>query len=120
MADLNKVILIGRLTREPDLNFTDGGTAICKFSIAVSKKFKSKSGGFKEQTVFPNIEVWGKSGENCAKFLSKGSQCMVEGELKQNNWEDKSTGSKRTSWLINAYNVQFLSSKTQKEREEPF
>jgi single-strand DNA-binding protein len=112
MAYLNKVFLIGNLTRDPELRVTPKGTAICQFGIAVNRQFKDESGATRDETTFVDIEAWGKQGELVAKYLSKGSPAMVEGRLKLDQWEDKTSGQKRSKLKIVLDNVQFLSSRS--------
>ena len=111
MAYLNKVFLIGNLTRDPELRVTPKGTAICQFGIAVNRQFKDESGATRDETTFVDIEAWGKQGELVAKYLSKGSLAMVEGRLKLDQWEDKASGQKRSKLKVVLDNVQFLSSR---------
>ncbi len=108
MASLNKVFLIGNLTRDPELRVTPKGTAICQFGIAVNRQFKDDSGATRDETTFVDIEAWGKQGELVSKYLGKGSQCMVEGRLKLDQWEDKTSGQKRSRLKVVLDNVQFL------------
>jgi single-strand DNA-binding protein len=112
MAYLNKVFLIGNLTRDPELRMTPKGTAICQFGIAVNRQFKDESGATRDETTFVDIEAWGKQGELVAKYLTKGSLAMVEGRLKFDQWEDKTSGQKRSKLKVVLDNVQFLSSKS--------
>ena len=111
MAYLNKVFLIGNLTRDPELRVTPKGTAICQFGIAVNRQFKDESGATRDETTFVDIEAWGKQGELVSKYLSKGSLAMVEGRLKFDQWEDKTSGQKRSKIKVVLDNVQFLSSR---------
>ena len=111
MAYLNKVFLIGNLTRDPELRVTPKGTAICQFGIAVNRQFKDESGATRDETTFVDIEAWGKQGELVSKYLSKGSLAMVEGRLKFDQWEDKTSGQKRSKLKVVLDNVQFLSSR---------
>lgn len=108
MASLNKVFLIGNLTRDPELRVTPKGTAICQFGLAVNRQFKDDSGATRDETTFVDIEAWGKQGELVSKYLGKGSQCMVEGRLKLDQWEDKQSGQKRSRLKVVLDNVQFL------------
>ncbi len=108
MASLNKVFLIGNLTREPELRVTPKGTAICQFALAVNRQFKDDAGATRDETTFVDIEAWGKQGELVSKYLGKGSQCMVEGRLKLDQWEDKASGQKRSRLKVVLENVQFL------------
>jgi single-strand DNA-binding protein len=111
MAYLNKVFLIGNLTRDPELRVTPKGTAICQFGLAVNRQFKDESGQTRDETTFVDIEAWGKQGELVAKYLTKGSPAMVEGRLKFDQWEDKTTQQKRSKLKVVLDNVQFLSSR---------
>jgi single-strand DNA-binding protein len=111
MAYLNKVFLIGNLTRDPELRVTPKGTPICQFGIAVNRQFKDESGATRDETTFVDIEAWGKQGELVAKYLTKGSPAMVEGRLKLDQWEDKATNQKRSKLKVVLDNVQFLSSR---------
>jgi single-strand DNA-binding protein len=111
MAYLNKVFLIGNLTRDPELRVTPKGTAICQFGLAVNRQFKDESGQTRDETTFVDIEAWGKQGELVSKYLTKGSPAMVEGRLKFDQWEDKQTQQKRSKLKVVLDNVQFLSSR---------
>lgn len=110
MAYLNKVFLIGNLTRDPELRVTPKGTAICQFGLAVNRQFKDESGQTRDETAFIDIEAWGKQGELVSKYLTKGSPAMVEGRLRFDQWEDKQSGQKRSKLKVVLDNVQFLSS----------
>ena len=108
MANLNKVMLIGNLTRDPELRVTPKGTAICTFSLAVNRKFKDESGGEREEVTYVDIEAWGKSGENISKYCTKGRPLFVEGRLRLDQWEDKTTKEKRSRMKVVCDNFQFL------------
>jgi single-strand DNA-binding protein len=112
MAFLNKVLLIGNLTREPELRVTPKGAAVCQFGIAVNRQFKDESGATRDEATFVDIEAWGKQGELVSKYLSKGSLAMIEGRLKFEQWDDKTTGHKRSKLKVVLENVQFLSSRS--------
>lgn len=107
MADLNKVMLIGRLTRDPVQSQTSTGAVCCQFGIAINRKFTSQ-GEAREEVCFVDIETWGKQAESCKQYLSTGGQVFVEGRLKFGQWEDRETGRKRTRLLVVAERVQFL------------
>jgi single-strand DNA-binding protein len=108
MASLNKVFLIGNLTRDPELRVTPKGTAICQFGLAVNRQYKDDTGATRDETTFVDIEAWGKQGELVAKYLTKGSPAFVEGRLRLDQWEDKTSGQKRSRLKIVLDNVQFL------------
>ena len=104
---INKVILIGNLGADPELKYTAGGTAVCKFRIATSETFKDRDGNQQERTEWHRITAWGKLAEICGQYLSKGRQVYVEGSLRTNMWEDQQ-GNKRYSTEIVVRDVQFL------------
>jgi single-strand DNA-binding protein len=105
MADVNHVILIGRLTRDAELKYTAGGQAVCKFSIAVNRRRKQNDQWVEEANFF-DIVLWGRSGEAINQYLVKGKQVAVEGELRQDRWEQD--GQNRSKVEIMANNVQLL------------
>ena len=108
MANLNRVMLIGNLTRDPELRVTPKGTAICQFGLAINRSYKDDSGQTKEETTFIDVEAWGKAGENIAKYCTKGRPLFVEGRLKLDQWEDKATQQKRSKLKVVLENFQFL------------
>ncbi|HVA65624.1 MAG TPA: single-stranded DNA-binding protein [Elusimicrobiota bacterium] len=109
LPEQNQVMLTGRLTRDPDIFFTQQGTAKCFFSIAVNQNYKDKaSGEWKEQTSFVPVVVWREAAQRCKERLHKGSPVHVEGRLRSRDFEDKKTGAKRTVLEVEARRVQFL------------
>lgn len=108
MANFNKVYLIGNLTRDPELRVTPKGTAICQFGMAVNRQFKDESGAMRDDTTFVDIEAWGKQGETISKFCTKGKPLFVEGRLKFDQWEDKTSGQKRSKLKVVLEGFQFL------------
>jgi len=108
MANLNKVMLIGNLTRDPELRVTPKGTAICQFSLAVNRKFRDESGADREEVTYVDIEAWSKQGETIAKYCTKGRPLFVEGRLRLDQWEDKNTKEKRSRMKVVLENFQFL------------
>lgn len=111
MASYNKVILLGNLTRDPELRVTPKGTAICQFGLAVNRKFRDASGSTREETTFVDIEAWDKQGENISKFCTKGSPLLVEGRLKLDTWDDKTSGQKRSKLKVVLENFQLVGSR---------
>lgn len=109
MGSLNKVILIGNLSQDPELRHTQNSTSVCTFSIATTDYWVGNDGNKNEKTEWHRIVVWNKIAENCAKYLSKGRLVMVEGKLQTRSWEDVQGNKKYTTEII-ANNVQFLSS----------
>jgi len=105
VADVNHVVLIGRLTRDAELKYTSGGMAVCKFALAVNKRRKQGEQWVDEANFF-DIVLWGRSGETLNQYLVKGKQVAVEGELHQNRWEQE--GQSRSKVEIMANNVQLL------------
>ena len=108
MASFNKVILMGNLTRDPEVRFTTGGTAICAFGMAMNKRYTTAQGEEREEVCFVEVEVLGRQAEPCGNFLRKGVPTFVEGALRYDQWNDKTTGQKRSRLLVRADRVQFL------------
>ena len=109
MASVNKAILVGNLGRDPELRFTTSGKAVCNFSIATTEKFEDAGGAKQEKTEWHNIVVWGKSGEACNTYLSKGKSAYVEGRIQTREYEAKDGSGKRKVTEVVATTVQFLS-----------
>ena len=109
MANLNKVFLIGNLTRDPELRYTPGGTAVANLGIAVNRRFKDSSGELKEEVCFLTVTVWDKQAEACCQYLTKGRPVFVEGVLQSRFWETPE-GQKRSAIDVRAERVQFLGS----------
>jgi single-strand DNA-binding protein len=109
MASLNKVFLMGNLTRDVEMRYTPGGLAVAKMGLASSRKFRdSKTNELREETVFVDIDVFGKQAEAAHQYLSKGRPVFVEGRLRLDQWDDKQTGQKRSKMVVVAERVQFL------------
>jgi single-strand DNA-binding protein len=107
---VNKVILVGRLGRDPETRYTGGGQAVCNFSMATDESFKSKSGERQKRTEWHKIVVWGKQAEIAQQYLKKGSQIFLEGRIQSREWTDKEN-QKRTSFEIVATNFRMLGSR---------
>ena len=105
---MNKLTIIGNLTRDPEVRYTPVGSAVCEFGMAINRRFVS-NGTERDETCFVEIVVWGKPAENCGRFLTKGSQVLVEGRLQYDQWEDRDTGTKRSRLRVVADQVQFMS-----------
>ena len=116
MSDLNRVFIIGRLTRDPEMRHTQTGTACANFSVANNKTW-TQNGEKKEQVSFFNCIAWGKLGELICQYQKKGSQVAVEGRLQQRSWDDQN-GNKRSSVEIVAENVQFLGGKEETQTND--
>jgi len=106
-ASLNRVILIGNLTADPEMRYTPGGTARTRFSIAINRQYKDSSGQLQEEVTFVPIVVWGSQAENCANYLSKGRSVAVEGRLRIDSFEN-AEGERRKVVEVVASTVQFL------------
>jgi len=111
MANYNKVILMGNLTRDPELRYTPAGKAVANFSIAVNRRFRTDD-QVREETDFFDIVVFGKQAENCSEYLSKGRPVLVDGRLQQRRWETDD-GQKRSKVEVVAMSVQFLGGRGQ-------
>jgi single-strand DNA-binding protein len=109
MLSLNKVLLIGNLTRDPEMRYIPSGTAVAEFGLAIDREWKDKSGEKKDDTCFVDITVWGRTAEICNQYLKKGRQVYIEGRLDYSAWETKE-GDKRSKLRVVADRVQFLSS----------
>jgi single-strand DNA-binding protein len=107
LLQLNNVQLVGRLTRDPELRFTTSGAPVCRFDLAVNRRYKDKAGEWKDDTSFVPVVVWREAGQRCGEKLKKGSPVYVEGRLKSKNWETKD-GQKRSGHEVDALRVQFL------------
>lgn len=124
MASVNKVFVIGNLGRDPEVRFTDGGQAVCNFSVATTDVWNDKSGQKQERTEWHRIVAWGKTAELCGEYLKKGRQVHVEGRLQTREWEKD--GAKRTTTEIIASHVTFLGGKqgeqsaAENTKPEPF
>lgn len=110
MANINRVILAGNLTRDPQVRFLANEQAVANFGLAINRKFKGSDGSLKEETTFVDVEAWGRQAELVGQYLTKGRGCLVEGRLKLDSWEDKE-GKKQSKLRVVAENVQFLDSR---------
>ena len=114
---LNKIMLIGNLGRDPDLQVTSDGTPYTRFSLAVNRTYKAQTGEKKEETEWFQIVAWRQLAENCERYLHKGSKVYVEGRLSQRKYTDKN-GIERTAVEVNATDVQFLDRKPSSKADE--
>ena len=108
MASFNKVVLVGNLTRDPELRYTPKGTAVAKIGLAVNRTWKSETGETKEEVTFVDVDVFGRTAENVGQYMRKGSPILIEGRLRLDTWEDKQTQQKRSKLGVVAETVQFL------------
>ncbi len=107
MSTLNRVFLMGNLTRDPEVRYTPSGTAVGDLGLAINENFKNKAGETVASTVFVDVEVWARQAETCAEYLYKGSPVFVEGRLKLDQWTNQQ-GEKRSKLRVRADRVQFL------------
>jgi single-strand DNA-binding protein len=114
MANFNKVILLGNLTRDPELSYTPNQTAIVSFGMAVNRKWKSKDGQAKEEVLFVDCTAFGDTGENINKYLHKGDPLLVEGRLMFSSWEAQD-GSKRSKLTVTVERFQFIGQEQNKK-----
>ena len=110
MASYNKVMLIGNLTRDPEVRYTPKGSAVCDIGLAVNRVYTSDSGEKVEEVTFVDAVLWAKMAELAGKYLHKGRPVFIEGRLQMDSWEDKQTGQKRTRMRVVGEQMQFLGS----------
>jgi|ERR1044071_2612021 single-strand DNA-binding protein len=110
MANFNKVILAGNLTRDPELRYTPKGTAIARIGMAINRTWKNETGETKEEVTFVDIDAWGRQAEVIAQYVKKGRPLLVEGRLKLDQWEDKNTHQKQTKLRVVLESFSFLDS----------
>jgi single-strand DNA-binding protein len=110
MANYNKVLLMGNLTRDPELRYTPKGTAIAEIGLAINRKWKSETGEAKEEVTFVDVAAYGRTAEVIGQYLKKGRPIMIEGRLKFDQWDDKQTGQKRSKLRVVCESFEFLDS----------
>jgi single-strand DNA-binding protein len=108
MASFNKVILVGNLTRDPELRYTPKGMAIAKIGLAVNRKWTTECGEQREEVTFVDIDVFGRQAENLGQYKRKGDPLLVEGRLRLDQWEDRGTGQKRSKLSVVGEMIQYL------------
>jgi single-strand DNA-binding protein len=109
MANYNRVILAGNITRDPELRYTASGQAVAKLGLAVNRKYKTKEGEQREDTTYVDCTAWARSAEILCEYVKKGDPILIEGRLHYSTWEDKETGAKRSKLDVVIENFQFLS-----------
>lgn len=107
---MNSIIIIGRLTRDPEIRYTQSGTAVCSMTAAVDRP---RQAGKEKETDFLRVQAWDKTAENCEKFLAKGSMVAVQGQLRQNTYEKD--GEKKSTYIVRADRVEFIGPKVEKQ-----
>jgi single-strand DNA-binding protein len=108
MANLNKVLLIGNLTRDPEVRYTPKGTAVADIGIAINRIWSNDQGQRQEETTFVDVTLWGRQAELAQQYLTKGRGVFIEGRLQMDTWDDKQTGQKRSKLKVVAESLQFL------------
>jgi single-strand DNA-binding protein len=108
MANLNKVLLIGNLTRDPEVRYTPKGTAVADIGIAINRVWSNDQGQRQEETTFVDVTLWGRQAELAQQYLTKGRGVFIEGRLQMDTWDDKQTGQKRSKLKVVAESLQFL------------
>jgi single-strand DNA-binding protein len=119
MANLNRVLLIGNLTRDPELRYTPKGTAVTDFGLAVSRIYSGEDGEKKEETTFVDVTLWARQAEIAGQYLKKGRPVFIEGRLQLDTWDDKQTGQKRSRLRVVGENLQLLGSRQEGEGSSP-
>ena len=112
MANVNKVILIGNITRDLEVKRTPKGTAVTTLGLAINRKYTTDKGEKKEDTTFVDVDVWGRLAEICGEYAKKGHPIYIEGRLRVDTWDDKASGQKRTRLCVLAESIQLLSSRS--------
>lgn len=108
MANLNKVLLLGNLTRDPELRYTPKGTAVADVALAINRIWNNEQNQRQEETTFVDITLWGRQAEIAQQYLTKGRGVFIEGRLQMDTWEDKTSGQKRSKLKVVAENLQFM------------
>jgi single-strand DNA-binding protein len=108
MASFNRVILMGNLTRDPELRYTPKGTAVAKIGLAVNRQWRTETGETKEEVTFVDVDSFGRQAETIAQYMKKGSPILVEGRLRLDQWDDKQTGQKRSRLGVVLENFKFV------------
>jgi len=112
MASFNKVILVGNLTRDPQVKYTTGGTAVTEIGLAVSRQwFDKQANTKKEETTFVDVTLWGRTAEIAGEYLAKGRPVLIEGRLQLDSWDDRETGQKRSKLRVVGENMTMLGSR---------
>lgn len=111
MASYNKVMLMGNLTRDPEIRYTPKGTAVCEIGLAINRYFSGESGDKREETTFVDVTLWGRTAEIAQEYLKKGRPVFIEGRLQLDTWDDKQSGQKRSKLRVVAEGMQLLGSR---------
>jgi single-strand DNA-binding protein len=110
---VNKVILVGRLGKDPEVKYTPSGTPVAKFTMATNDRFKDKDGNWQDRTEWHNVTAWARTAEVVGEYLKKGAQVYIEGSLRTHSWDDKQTGQKKYMTEINVNDLVMLGGKSE-------
>ena len=119
MANLNRVLLIGNLTRDPEVRYTPKGTAVAEIGLAVNRIYSGEDGEKKEETTFVDVTLWARQAEVAGQYLKKGRPVFIEGRLQLDTWDDKQTGQKRSRLRMVSENLQLLGSRQEGDSSSP-
>ena len=119
MANLNRVLLIGNLTRDPEVRYTPKGTAVAEIGLAVNRIYSGEDGEKKEETTFVDVTLWARQAEIAGQYLKKGRPVFIEGRLQLDTWDDKQTGQKRSRLRVVSENLQLLGSRQEGDSSSP-
>jgi single-strand DNA-binding protein len=108
MANLNKVLLMGNLTRDPEVRYTPKGTAVAELGMAINRVYSAENGEKREETTFVDVTLWGRTAEIAGEYLKKGRPVFIEGRLQLDTWDDKQTGQKRSKLKVVGEGMQLL------------
>jgi single-strand DNA-binding protein len=111
MANLNKVMLMGNLTRDPEVRYTPKGTAVAELGLAINRVYSSENGEKREETTFVDVTLWGRTAEIAGEYLKKGRPVFIEGRLQLDSWDDKQTGQKRSKLKVVGEAMQLMGSR---------
>ena len=111
MANLNKVMLMGNLTRDPEVRYTPRGTAVAEIGLAINRYFSSENGEKREETTFVDVTLWGRQAEIAGEYLRKGRPVFIEGRLQLDTWDDKTSGQKRSKLKVVGEGLQLIGAK---------
>jgi single-strand DNA-binding protein len=117
--NLNRVFLIGNLTRDPELRFTPKGTPVTDIGLAVNRVYSAEDGQKKEESTFVNVTLWGRQAEVAGQYLTKGRPVFIEGRLELDAWDDRQTGQKRTRLKVVCENMQLLPNRSESQQRPP-
>lgn len=119
MPNLNRVLLMGNLTRDPEIKYTPNGTAVCELGLAINRHYTTGDGEKREETTFVDVELWGRQAEIADEFLQKGRPVFIEGRLKLDQWDDKDTGQRRSKMRVVGEMLQLLGAPQGESQERP-